>query len=97
VNHKSFIKVTCDRGLQCVAVCCNVLQCVAVHCKCVVLCCSVLQPHLGLSVDFTCVAICCSVLQVCCTVLQSVAAVAATLGILCRFHMQTLVHGVGTV
>jgi len=45
-------------ALQCVAVCCNVLQCVAV-------CCSVLQ----------CVAVCCSVRQcvaVCCSVLQRV-------------------------
>ena len=56
-----------------VAVCCSVLQCVAVCCKCIASvlqqislrnrCCSVLQ----------CVAVCCSVLQfvaVCCSVLQ---------------------------
>jgi len=53
--------------LQCVAVCCSVLQCVAVECmyllsvlQCVAVCCSVLQ----------CVAVCCSVLQcvaVCCS------------------------------
>jgi len=51
--------------LQCVAVCCSVLQCVALS-----VCCSVLQ----------CLAVCCivSVLQcvaVCCSVLQCVAVV----------------------
>jgi len=65
--------------LQCVAMCCNVLQCVAPHrplkdasfivahaTKEAVLCCSVLQ----------CVAACCSVLErvaVCCSMLQCVA------------------------
>jgi len=69
--------------LQCVAVCCSVLQCVAVYqersCTLVLqariiaiyvaVCCSVLQ----------CVAVCCSVLQcvaVCSSVLQRVKAVA---------------------
>jgi len=55
----------------CVAVCCSVLQCVAIwHELCVLqrvaVCCSVLQ----------CAAVCCSVLQyvaICCTVLQCVA------------------------
>jgi len=61
--------------LQCVAVCCSVLQCdddgedvewrqlCCSALQCVTLCCSVLQ----------CVAVCCSVLQcvaVCCSVLQ---------------------------
>ena len=57
--------------LHCVAVCCNVLQCVAetrsvktqVNQQCVAVCRSVLQ----------CVAVCCSVLQhhdSCCSVLQ---------------------------
>jgi len=53
--------------LQCVAVCCSVLQRVAVRCSNgYTVCCSVLQ----------CVAVCCSVLQyvaVCCSVLQRVA------------------------
>jgi len=61
------------RVLQCVAVCCSVLQCVVAtfHGKetneSVAVCCSVLQ----------CVAVCCSVLQcvaVCCRVLQCVVA-----------------------
>ena len=52
-----------------VAVCCNLLQCVAVRCsvlQCVAVCCSALQ----------CVAVRCSVLQcvaVCCSALQRVA------------------------
>jgi len=56
--------------LQFVAVCCSVLQCVAVcieqQSKCDVVCCSVLQ----------CVAVCCGELRrvaVCCSVLQCVA------------------------
>jgi len=48
--------VTCFLSDCGVAVCCSVLQCVAVCCS--VLCCSVLQ----------CVVVCCSVL--CCSVLQ---------------------------
>jgi len=57
------------RVLQCVAVCCSALQCVAVRCsvlQCIAVCCSALQ----------CVAVRCSVLQcvaVCCSVLQCVA------------------------
>jgi len=71
---------------RCVAVCCSVLQCVAL---CHIVCCSVLQsPHactLALSVPgvLQCVAVCCSVLHcllqcvalsiaVCCSVLQRV-------------------------
>jgi len=62
--------------LQCVAVCCSVLQCVGAQKRAIVwrenmpsffgVCCSVLQ----------CVAVCCSVLQcvaVCCSVLKCVA------------------------
>jgi len=47
---------TVNRNIQCVAVCCSVLQYVAVHCnvlQCVAVCCSVLQ----------CVAVRCSALQ----------------------------------
>ena len=58
----------CCSVLQCVALCCSVLRCVAVCCsvlQCVAVCCSVLQ----------CVAVRCSVLQcvaVCCSVLQTI-------------------------
>ena len=61
--------------LQCVAVCCIVLQRVAACCRvlqCIAVCCSVLQ----------CIAVCCSVLQcvvVCCSVLQCVAACCSVL------------------
>jgi len=63
--------------LQCVAVCCSVLQCVAVQwmpmstrfmCMCVC--------ALGVSACAQSVALCCSMLQsvaVCCSLLQSVA------------------------
>jgi len=67
----------CYRVLQCVtvcvAVCCSVLQYVAVCCsmlQCVAVCYSVLQCVA------VCVAVCCSMLQyvaVCCSVLQCVA------------------------
>ena len=77
VYSKRFVELL--KSLQCVAVCCSVLQCCSVvriltHTQCVVVCtasdsgssssrCSVLQ----------CVAVCCSVLQcvvVCCSMLQ---------------------------
>jgi len=60
--------------LKCVAVCCSVLQCVAV---------SVRNRHRVLDLCVLCVAImCCSVLQcvvVCCSVLQRVAACCSVL------------------
>jgi len=62
--------------LQCVAVCCSilqsvvvlmgVLQCVAVCYRfdgCVAVCCSVLQIVVGLMGVLQCVVVCCSVLQ----------------------------------
>jgi len=52
--------------LQCVAVCCSVLQCVDCH----------NFHHVFTGVPDLCVAVCCSVLQcvaVCCSVLQCVA------------------------
>ena len=58
--------------MQCFAVCCSVLQCVAVHVFC--------NSQLTCLKDPACVAVCCSVLQcvlqcvaVCCSVLQCVA------------------------
>ena len=61
-----------QQQMQCVAVCCSVLQCAQLISVClavcrqfIAVCCSVLQ----------CVAMCCSVLQcvaVCCSVLQCV-------------------------
>jgi len=73
-RKKDYNLISISMGGQLVAVCCSVLQCVAVFrvavCRsvsqCVAVCCSVLQ----------CVAVCCSVLQcvtVCCSVLQCVA------------------------
>ena len=65
--------------LQCVAVCCSVLQRVVVCCsvlQCVEVCCSVLQRVVVCYSLLQCVAVCCSVLQyvtACCSVLQSVA------------------------
>jgi len=59
--------------LQCVEVCCSVLQCVAVLLQCVAVCCSVLQ----------CVAVCYSVLQYCCSVLQCVAVCASLESLVC--------------
>ena len=72
-----------------VALCCSVLQCVAVFCsvlKCVTVCCNVLQCDLVCCSVLRCVAVCCSVLEcavvcysvlqyvtVCCSVLQCVA------------------------
>jgi len=72
--------------LQCVAVCCSVLQCVVAWCTA---CCSVLKPtrldykmchmHDDIAVRgsaWRCIAVCCSVLQcvaVCCSVLRYVA------------------------
>ena len=69
--------------MQCVAVCCSVLQCVAVRMKrnCPkikapvfdAVCCSVLQwVAVGCRV-LQCVAVCCSVLQCVCSVLQCAA------------------------
>ena len=63
------------------AVCCSVLQCVAVCCVCVAVCCSecmslMNQVHMQIFI-LQYVAVCCSVLQyaaVCCSVLQCVAA-----------------------
>jgi len=72
--------------LQCVAVCCSVLQCAATsgRDKTLVIrrlyiaeiCCSVLQCVAVCCGMLQCVAVCCSVLQcvaVCCSVLQCVA------------------------
>jgi len=61
--------------LQCVAVCCSVLQCVAASSQsdvCEVLI-DLMVSHV---IEAKCVAVCCSVLQcvaVCCSVLQCVA------------------------
>jgi len=80
--------------VQCVAVCCCVLQCVAVCCsvccailwgvgsvvQCVAVCCSVLQCVA------VCVALCCGVLVVCCSVLQCVAVCCSVL------HCTTVIH-----
>ena len=52
--------------LQCVAVCCSVVQCGAVWCsvlQCVAVCCSVLQCGAVWCSVLQCVAVCCSVLQ----------------------------------
>jgi len=52
--------------LQCVAVCCSVLQRVAACCsvlQCVAVCCSVLQRVAACCSVLQCVAVCCSVLQ----------------------------------
>ena len=65
-----------SRVLQCVAVCCSVLQCVAVLLQCVAVCYSVLQCVAVRCSVLQCVAVCYSVLQcvaVCCSVLQCVA------------------------
>jgi len=75
--------------MQCVAVCCSVLQLLSTLCQCVsgkclsvlqtrvtMICCSVLQCVVGCSSVLQCAAVCCSVLQcaaVCCSVLQCVA------------------------
>jgi len=78
VLYKMIIELTCENVcrqgplLQCisvvvVALCCSVLQCVAVCCS---MCCSVLQCSV------LAVAVCCRVLRnvaVCCSVLQCVA------------------------
>jgi len=79
------VAVRCSVIQMCVAVCCSVLQCVAM-CPCVAVCCSVLQSVVECCSVLQCVAVCCSVLQsvveccrvlqrvaVCCSVLQSVA------------------------
>ena len=69
-NRYDMVHVLSRGVLQCVAVCCSVLQCVAgymtCYTSCLVVCCSMLQ----------CVAVCCSVLQCAaayCSVLQCVA------------------------
>jgi len=63
----------CSEVLQCIAVCCSVLQ----------VCCSVLQyVVVSCSVIAVCCSVCCSVLQcvaVCCSVLQRVAACCSVL------------------
>jgi len=61
---------SCVIGLKCVAVCCSVLQCVAVVAVC--------DLNIVVSLDsrvLQCIAVCCSVLQciaVCCSVLHGV-------------------------
>jgi len=60
-----------DSVLQCVAVCCSVLQCVA----CVAVCCSKWRAQQFVVVQMSCqiAILCCSVLEcfvVCCSVLQ---------------------------
>jgi len=62
-----------DFVLQCVVVCCSVLQCVAVcYIQCVAVCCSARYASDWRACH--CVAVCCSVLHsVCCSVLQCVA------------------------
>jgi len=76
--------------VQCVTVCCSVLQYVAVFIdgfcealQCVAVCCSVfLVYHSVWQCVFQCVAVCCSVtgfLAVCCNVLQCVAACCSVL------------------
>jgi len=79
--------------LQCVAVCCSVLQCVAaplvkalttvhVFARLPVVCCGVLQRVAVCCSVLQCVAVCYSVLQcvaVCCSVLQCVAACCSVL------------------
>ena len=70
-----------ERGLQCIAVCCFVLQCIAVYCsvlQCIAVCCFVLQCIAVYCSVLQCIAVCCSVLQyiaVCCSVVQCVAGV----------------------
>ena len=58
-RNMSLFASTCAVTLQCVAMCCSVLQCAAAVCcsvlQCVAVCCNVLQ----------CAAMCCSVLQQC--------------------------------
>jgi len=57
-------------ALYCVAVCCSVLQCVAVWLQCAAVCCSVFAVCCSV---LQCAAVCCSVLQcaaMCCNVLQ---------------------------
>ena len=69
------VAVCCSvlRVLQCAAVCCSVLLCVAESCTVLAVCCDVLAVCCSV---LQCVAVYCSVLQcvaVCCSVLQSVA------------------------
>jgi len=87
-QHRDVLGLPCVRAcvwegeytqtIRSVAVCCSVLQCVAVWLNgsqvCVAVCCSVLQGEYTQSIRS--VAVCCSVLQcvaVCCSVLQCVA------------------------
>jgi len=76
--------------LQCVAVCCSVLQYAAVCCsvlQCAAVCCSVLQCTAVCCSVLQCAAVCCSVLQcaaVCCSVLQYVAVCCSVLQSLMR-------------
>jgi len=67
--------VLCCSVLQ--IVCCSVLQCVAACCgvlQCVAVCCSVLQCVAVYCIVLQCVAVCCrSCVAVCCRVLQCVA------------------------
>ena len=85
VLHSQCISMCCN-ALQCVAICHRVLQCVApvLHSRCVAECCRVLQ----------CVAVCCSVWQIVavrCSELQCVANFQAlqdkTVGIQTAFHL----------
>jgi len=77
-----YIRLTfamCCSVLQCVAVYCSALQCVAVCCSVMwwnAVCCSALQCVAVRCSALQCVTVCCSVLQrvaVCCSALQCVA------------------------
>ena len=79
--YKKYTKNDALDMLQCVAVCCSVLQCfpLSLCCsvlQCVALCCSVLQCVAVRYSALECVGVCCSVLHcvaVCCSVLSYVA------------------------
>jgi len=53
----------CCNMLQWVAMCCNVLQCVAVRCSALQVCCTVLHCIAVGCCGLTCIAVCCSALQ----------------------------------
>ena len=82
--QQAMLVLQCGRDMKTlgpsVAVCCNVLQCVAMCCSVfVVVCCSVLQCVAVCCSVLQCVAVCCSAVvsndagSVCCSVLQFVA------------------------
>ena len=91
---------SCGSVLQCVVMCCRLLQCVAgcswrsvplarqVLLQRVAVCCSVLQRVAVCCSVLQCVAACCSVLQ-CCSVSQGVA--------LCRSVLQCVIGAPSTI